>query len=121
MEHAVRNGRPVDAFAPDAIGYLESRAWPGNVRQLGNVVERAVALARGGTITREELLALDGEPVPTAAMQPYPYHDVSLEDMKLLHMRRVLEHCGGNRRRAAEILGVSRSTLWAKLKEEGEA
>lgn len=101
------------AFSPRARGWLEHYAWPGNVRELGNVVEHAVAFARGGSIEpthfpdAAEPAALQG----TGAAQEL----MSLAEVEREHIRRVLAACGNNQVEAARRLGIGRSTLWRKL------
>ncbi|HEV8323151.1 MAG TPA: sigma 54-interacting transcriptional regulator [Myxococcota bacterium] len=93
---------------------LQRYAWPGNVRELRNALERALILSRGGTLELghlpEELraAAAGGGAGGTAA-------GTRLDELERRHIRRVLEECGGNRTRAAEVLGLSRSTLKRKL------
>jgi len=117
--HELKKG-PLD-FSPEVLATLVGHDWPGNVRELRNVVERAV------------IFATPGEPIRQAQLPPslhaeQPHRDVapdkplrSLREMESEHIRKVLDACGGNRTRAAEILGVSSVTLWRKLgKENGE-
>ena len=87
--------------------------WPGNVRQLENVVERLVILDRSGTITGADLppeIHARSAGEPEAA---FP----SLAEQEKRYILKVLDACGDNRSRAARILGLDRSSLWRKLKE----
>jgi DNA-binding NtrC family response regulator len=90
---------------------LAAYAWPGNVRELENVVERAVLLSTQGVITPDALPPrLHGpqkEAAPPSPETGLRHLDSVIED----YVRRVLEHAGGNRTRAAQILGISRRTL----------
>ena len=86
--------------------------WPGNVRELRNALERAFILARGGAIDVEHLPAELRDAAPGATSQ-------KLEDVERAHIQRVLEACEDNRTRAAEVLGISRSTMKRKLAEYG--
>ncbi len=122
-ESALRVDRELHGFSPDALEYLIGRPWPGNVRELSNVVERAALFAPGKIVTRADLEANERRESPAAvdeSVTAYPFRDLTLEEVDQLHIRRVLNACNGNRSRAAEILGISRSTLWQKLKEPGE-
>jgi len=108
---------PLD-FSPEVLAALADHDWPGNVRELRNVVERAVIFATPGEPIRQAQL-----PPSLHAEQPHPEPAPvnplrSLREMESEHIRKVLDACGGNRTRAAEILGVSSVTLWRKLAKE---
>ncbi len=122
------HGRPAASFTPGAIAALLRAPWPGNVRQLENVVERAVVLSRGDRIDRADLPAAIGseEVSDVATMTPEAAADgapVPLKQALLAPERRIIERalrwCGGNRERAAEALGINRSTVFHKLKKLG--
>ncbi len=92
--------------------------WPGNVRELKNVLERAVILCEGdGPIELGALPNdLHGEPgrtLPAATSESAP---TSLQDMEREHILRALKACDDNHTRTAKLLGISRTTLWEKLK-----
>src|SRR5207248_4079118 len=97
---------------------LEAWPWPGNVRELENTIERAVTLSRGGVITEEDLppslrahtpVAEESRPPDPAT----PFDDLpTLDEMERRYLKHVLERAGGNRTRAAEILGINRRTLY---------
>jgi len=101
------------------LDYLQAYAWPGNVRELENALERAVVLCTDGVILPEHLpphivhahLATDDGQLGPAR---------SLADVEQRHIHTVLKMVGGNRTRAAKILGISTATLWRKLKREQE-
>lgn len=116
--YAEKNHRLIKGFNPRAIDLLMRYEWPGNVRELENVVERAVIMARGDTITSEEfpdaLRGLDGE---TADIGIDLSPGRSLSDIEKEMILRTLEETSGNRTHAAEILGISRRTLQLKLKK----
>jgi two-component system response regulator HydG len=102
-------GRPSPRFSPEALDRLTAHAWPGNVRELENEVERAVLLSNGNVIGVDALPArLRGASVPTAAGETGPDR---LQQVVASHVRRILDRTGGNRTKAAEILGISRRTL----------
>jgi len=111
---ARREGRKVKRLSTRAMELLSAYAWPGNVRELENVLDRAAILAAGTRITPSALpqeLVGDGDDV-----EDLP----SLAELEREHIQRVLTRVGGNRTRAAKILGLDRSSLWRKLKEEGD-
>ena len=117
QDAARRLGRPVQRLAPEARSLLLRYGWPGNVRQLKNVIERSAVLATGEVIRAQDLPeALRGPEAAPAGASPI----VPLAEVERAHIQRVLEHCGGNKKAAAEILGIDRSTLYAKLRLYGQ-
>jgi DNA-binding NtrC family response regulator len=100
-------------LSPDGIRALEDYTWPGNVRQLQHIIERLVILAPGGRI--------DGEAVRQAiqATAPRERPDETLAAAEEEQIRRVLQATGGNKSRAARILGIERKTLYRKLERMG--
>ncbi|MFI4883125.1 MAG: sigma-54-dependent transcriptional regulator [Phycisphaerales bacterium JB064] len=99
--------------SPGVIEALRRYAWPGNVRELRNLAERLVVLADGGSIELDDL----PEAIRTApARTTGPADNRPLRDVELDHIRAVLERAGGNKTRAAEILGIDRKSLREKLK-----
>jgi two-component system response regulator AtoC len=102
-------GRRPPGLSPATEAALVRYRWPGNVRELRNVLERAVLLHEGdGPIEPAHLPPLEA-PAPAAAG--------TLAEVERAHILRVLESCGGNQTRAARKLGISRNTLWEKLKQ----
>lgn len=105
----------LDALCAD---YLLEYAWPGNVRELENAIERAAVLSRDGVIRPENLpprIVREAENVGPAAVGS----NRTLADVESDHIRGVMRLTGGNRTRAAQILAISTTTLWRKLKEHG--
>ncbi|HEV8268104.1 MAG TPA: helix-turn-helix domain-containing protein, partial [Thermoanaerobaculia bacterium] len=105
---ALREGREPLALSRDAVAALLAHSFPGNVRELENVLEGAAALVRGETIHAEDLQLVTGRR-PEA-----PHSDQDLASLERDHIRRVLESVGGNKARAARILGINRRTLYRK-------
>lgn len=93
-----------------------SHPWPGNVRQLRNVIESGVVLSRGDEIDLDDL-SLNPQKQKQAGTQEWQAR--SLQDLEKEHIERMLEHVGWNKKRAAELLGIERSTLYARLKSHG--
>ena len=118
--YAERNKRILKGFTPRAIDLLMRYEWPGNVREIENVVERAVIMARGEMITPAEfpeiLQQLDPE-VKATYVNLSPGR--TLKDVEKDMIIRTLEETAGNRTHAAKILGISRRTLQLKLKDYG--
>lgn len=95
--------------SPEAMDLLMRYHWPGNVRELKNVIEQAVLLGTGSRITPEHL--------PAVVREHAERKNASIRCVERDHIRRVLESCGWNQRKAAEILGIHRNTLRRKLEE----
>jgi len=107
-----RGGRTIDGVDERAMRYLSDYPWPGNVRELRNVVEYAFAVGTGPVLTARDLVPeLRGE--EPAAGGPAR----SAEDDERARLLDALEQAGGRKSKAAERLGMSRSTLWRKLRE----
>ncbi len=120
QRYARRLGKRVDHFTERAQYYLLRYDYPGNVRELENAIERGVTLAEHGEITHLDLPpAFREEPVPMLSEgDAFPYRaDMSLTEMEAEHIRRALIHFARNTTRAARSLGISRSTLWRKMKQ----
>jgi DNA-binding NtrC family response regulator len=113
---AERLGKPVTGIAPEAMDLLLRHPWPGNVRELEKVIERAAVLAEQDVIRPEDLppaLQAHGE-----GSAPRPSRR-TLADIEKAHILATLYEFGWNQVRAAEELGISRTTLWRKLREYG--
>ncbi|MBI4525326.1 MAG: sigma-54-dependent Fis family transcriptional regulator [Deltaproteobacteria bacterium] len=110
--------KPLGDFSEEALNLMMSYDWPGNVRELKNTVERAVIFANPGELIRtghfpphlrEEMAQRPAAPAKVFR---------TLEEVELDYIREVLLACDGNRIKAAEILGISPSTIWRKLQPE---
>jgi two-component system response regulator HydG len=106
------SGRRRVSIARPALAALQRYDWPGNVRELRNALERAIILSRGSAIELDHLAPEIRGAAPGASSE-------RLEDVEKAHILRVLEAAQQNRTRAAEILGISRSTMKRKLAEYG--
>jgi DNA-binding NtrC family response regulator len=117
--YAKQLGRAIEGFSPEAIAALESHSWPGNVRELENTIYRAVALCGTSTIESGDLhLTVKATGERGVVISP-PYQGRSLEDIELAHILATLNETDWNKTRAAQILGIERSTLDRKLKRYG--
>lgn len=106
-------GGDVPSLEPAAKTALLRCAWPGNVRQLRNTIERAAILCSDGLIRVADLPEAVRGSQPSAFSSPV----ISLAEIERMHIQRVLDHTGGNKKAAAELLGIDRSTLYAKLRQ----
>jgi len=117
-KHAARMSRDVDDIDPAAMATLLDYDYPGNIRELENIMERGVALAQERQLTIANL--------PTTLVE-HTVHVVreetgslpTLAEREADYIRYVLEHSGQNRTRAAKILGIDRVSLWRKFKKYG--
>jgi DNA-binding NtrC family response regulator len=119
--------RVAPTLSPDAYAALSAYRFPGNVRELGHAIEHAVVLAGEGEITLDHLPAAIAEAAPagvtavTSAGSPsdgipvLPL-SVAVREFERNHLRRALTATGGKRVKAAELLGISRKSLWEKLR-----
>lgn len=103
-------------IAMNEIEKLQSYSWPGNIRELSNIIERSVILGTGDEIKPSSLIKtncyLNSNQAPAL---DHSCH-VSLKQMEMSHIKRTLENVSGNYTKAAKLLGVSRSTLMRKIK-----
>lgn len=105
-------------ISPKAIRCLLDYDYPGNVRELENIIERIVALTDGKEITPSDLLSAmnEGEKICSERDEKMPTLKELLVKTELTHLIKVLEKTGWNKVEAAKILGISRKNLWEKLK-----
>ena len=117
-------GRKIRDFTPRAMEELQQYRWPGNVREMKNVIERAVVLARGEFIDHDDLVlstlktAGDTETGSSGILSNVPvdsFVPCSLAEMEQQHILATLESTGWNKSKAASILGIERSTLDRKI------
>lgn len=107
-------------LSPEALSVLGAHPWPGNVRQLRNVLERALAFSDGATIEIEDLPADVQETGGTTAfIEATADREATLADVERAYVLEILRRAGGNKTRAAEILGIPRRTLYRRLEEYG--
>ena len=116
---AARRQRTPARLAPDALSALQAYDWPGNVRELENALERAAVLSQDGEIPASALPSRVTEekqqPLVSDNLPPNP----TLEIIERAYMLWVLQSEGGNKTRAAEVLGIDPSTLYRKLLRYG--
>jgi DNA-binding NtrC family response regulator len=129
-EIAARHGRPVQAISADALQVLEAYSWPGNFRELRSVLERAVALCPGREIRLGDLPVAICAPVshcPSWAAHKDPAAQRACagpsrsggQAAERVRIQQMLQEHGNNRTRTARALGISRGTLYKKLRRYG--
>ncbi len=107
---SLQMNKRINRVAPNAMDQLQQQPWVGNVRELENAVERAMVVAQEPEIREQDFVFKI--PVPNGAPK-------SLDEIEKAHILRVLESCGWNRTRAAEVLEIDRVTLHHKIKKYG--
>ncbi len=109
-------------IAPEALALLTAYSWRGNVRELENTLERAVALAHGAVLSIEDLPARirEASGQTSAILASAKSKRLTLDQLEQAYILEILSEAGGNKSRAAEILGLDRKTLYRKLDEYRE-
>ena len=116
-QFARQHGKPVKRISSPVAERLVAYAWPGNIRELRNSMERAVALARFEEVIVEDLPVQirDYRSTHVLVASNDPSELVPLSEVERRYVERVMEAVGGNKRQAAQILGLDRATLYRKL------
>jgi len=115
VDHFIRKfsasmNKPVTRVSHEAMNLLQACDWPGNVRELENAVERAMVVAQESELKEKDF---------TLKLPSSEPKGLTLEDAERVHILQVLEMCGGNQTRAAEMLDIDRVTLHSRLKKYG--
>ena len=118
--YSAKHGREVNEISADALAVLTDYQFPGNVRELGNIIERAVIVSSGSRLELENL----PEPIrASVAVKRLQLEPRTLAEVEAEYVEQVLRNCGGNKTEAARVLGISRKNLYEKLarqkKDEG--
>ncbi len=113
-------GKNIQGLTRRAQALLLQHAWPGNVRELENVISSAAITTTSDFIDVHDLPEHLQRPRQHAAGVEAAWRPLPLEEVRRLHIQRVLEMCGGNRVRASEILGIGRTSLYRFLKREAQ-
>ena len=114
-KHLLSAKGKLTGFNKESLAILKSYSFPGNVRELENIIERAVILEKGDLISPESLpQMLKMFQIETIE----PERIRTLDELNREYADKVLDYAGGNRSKAAELLGISRTSLWRILKEE---
>ena len=113
QRHASRSGLPVPVVTADVVRALSQHTWKGNIRELSNVLERALILADEGRIDLEQL------PADVRELSPSLRLGEAIGRFEAMHIGLVLKLCGGNREKAAAAMAISEPTLYRKLERLG--
>jgi two-component system response regulator AtoC len=110
-KYAAQNNKPVCRISPEAMDVLTRYRWPGNVRELENVIEREATLSSTNMIIPEDLPRRLQMELSQVALSFLP-SSLPLSELEKLYIQKVLEETGGNKKKAADILGIDRRTLY---------
>jgi DNA-binding NtrC family response regulator len=113
-------GRPLGGFTRRAMARLVGLPWPGNVRELENAISSACITAAADVIDLEDLPESLRRPAASGRVET-GWRPLTLEEVRREHIERVLETCQGNRLRAAQMLGIGRTSLYRFLKRSARA
>ena len=111
------NRKTISHIAPEALELLLGYSWPGNVRELEHAIERAVVFSTSPIIASEDLPKKVLEEVKGIEMPP-PEKSMTLKELEKKYVLKVLQETGGNKKKASEILGIDRTTLYRILEKE---
>ncbi|MDP4246920.1 MAG: sigma 54-interacting transcriptional regulator, partial [Bacteroidota bacterium] len=111
---AVKSNKRVEGMTPGFLEQLQLHEWKGNIRELKNIIERAVILAEGPELTVENLPA---EFQASSFRTSGPLSAFDMASMEKLHIQRVLNHTKGNKTEAARLLNIGLTTLYRKIEE----
>jgi two-component system, NtrC family, response regulator HydG len=114
-KHVLSSRKKISGFTKEVLEVLMHYSYPGNVRELENIVERAIILEKGDVITPGSLL----QTIKMFQIETIePDRVKTIEELSKEYAMKVLEMFGDNKSKAAEVLGISRTSLWRILKEE---
>jgi two-component system response regulator HydG len=115
--YAAKNSKRIEGLSKRALQRMVDHAWPGNVRELENTIERAVVLCRGVIIDEDDLPESVTGTSPPSETLSFPL-GTPLEEIERRVIRETLRHTGGDKRRAAQLLGIATRTIYRKLETE---
>jgi transcriptional regulator with PAS, ATPase and Fis domain len=110
-------GTAVRGLASGSAAQLQSYGWPGNIRELRNLIERAMLLSQDDALAPEAFLARDAGSSARGRLLELPAEGIDLEQLELDLVTQALERTGGNRTRAAELLGLTRHQIHYRIQK----
>ncbi len=113
-EFSAKLAKEPPRLSEECLRLLLEHSWPGNVRELRNLMERAVVVDQDGNITMSDLPEHLHSP-GSVALEIGLRHKLSLKEVERLYILSTLEECAGSRKKAGQILGITKATLWRKL------
>lgn len=120
QKFVLKTGRRISGFTDEALQVLREYSWPGNVRELQNTIERTVILCKNEVVKASDIqlstLASRLQPTQERSVVSGAYREISMAEIEQEHILATLNHTDWNKSRAAQILGIERSTLDRKLK-----
>lgn len=128
-KHSAKYNKKVLGMDAHTLELISQYDWPGNVRQLENYIMRSVIVCKGEYVTLNDLpehfretamVSLVSHENDTGFIQKIPQSGLKLKDMEMELIVKMIEHCNGNKSKAAEMLGISRRALYAKLERFDE-
>lgn len=111
---AAKSNKKIRKIPPEYYKALEQNPWKGNIRELRNVIERSIILMDGDTLT-VDTLPYEGQHGEKATMNPS--NALTLSDVEKAHIKKILDHTGGNKAEAARLLRIGVATLYRKIEE----
>lgn len=119
-KYAIQYGRPVTEITHEAAQKLQAHPWYGNIRELQHAIEKAVILSDGNELMASTLDLKQTVPPPSQVAQPVDESNVqTLDEMECTLIKRTIDQCAGNLSQAALQLGITRQTLYNKMKRYG--
>lgn len=114
-KHSKLNNKKIRSLAPELTGYLMDYSFPGNVREMENIIATAVLLEKSNTLCLSSAIAFFSNDIPNP--RPVDSKLLTLEELEKQHISKVLKHANGNRAIAAKILGINITTVYRKLEK----
>ena len=112
-------GRPIDDLTDEALAKLVRHDWPGNIRELRNVLERATIMRPEGSVSAADILLTDAAETGQSAAAGPPPDTLDLNELEKAAILRALDAAGGNKSEAARLLGITRRALYGRLERYG--
>lgn len=120
-KHGMRYHKTGLRLTKDAETLLLNYAWPGNIRELSHLIERAVLLSQSASIHADELALPRQHSAPPASNDATTLPMLTLEQAERQLIQQALNHCQGNKQKSAELLGITKSSLYRRLEKYGFA